>query len=276
MAAQCVAIATGLDLQAPAVSPFFGRLVEGLAGFLQAAGFVVEVFPGRGTDLRSMGHAESVPSAFLQRVDAGAVDGVAAIQLPRRARWYDPLAARNVPVVGTTDDCDVRIGTDLHSLYFLGAGTLLELGARRVALIGWGLPAYLDGWYETVAQLGLETDPTLVHWALAPVSQGIREAAVQLFQGPVVPDGLFLADEVFFGPAAAALRDRGHEFGRTVSLVTHWNECTRPYPERVARLDVHLQRFVRTFGEVLMACLADQPVGPEHRIPYVRRLPPGC
>jgi LacI family repressor for deo operon, udp, cdd, tsx, nupC, and nupG len=155
-------------------------------------------------------------------------DGVIAVNIPVTDTEARSLRERGVMLstVGTRVAGCPSVYVDDVAVGRLAATTLLELGHRRIAMIGGGGdPLHFDvpklrhrGFADRLAEAGIELPASLVDSGNFGITGG-QEAAHRLLSLADPPTALFaLSDEMAFG-ALLAFTERNIEAGRDVSVI---------------------------------------------------------
>jgi LacI family transcriptional regulator len=119
---------------------------------------------------------------------------------------------------------ECAVWTDNVKGAILATGHLLEIGRKRVAMIG-GLPGQMvslsriEGYRQALAQAGIQFDENMLAEATGIDERGGCEAMLDLLDRNDDIDGVFCASDVRSIGALKALRDRGLEVPEDVSLV---------------------------------------------------------
>lgn len=170
-------------------------------------------------------------------------DGLLAIEVPVAEREAESLAMRGISLatVGTATVGHPSVRTDNVEVGRIAARHLLELGHRRVAVIGvHGQPIHSDvapsrrrGFVEELSESGVELDPAMSVTGDFGIDAG-EEAMAALLDTGDPPTAVFaMSDEMAFG-GVIEMKRRGivpgadlsimgvddHEFSRVVDLTT--------------------------------------------------------
>lgn len=172
-------------------NPFFTDVARGIEDAAAAAGRAVFLCNSSG-DLGRQ-------SMYLDLLEQQRVEGILITSVPGSGTHLDRLRSRGTPVVVVAQDAGpggCSVGVDDIAGGELAAEHLLELGHRRIALVGG--PGYerLDGAERVLRAAGVD-EPTLLPTATADITEGMR-AGERLAGVPVSrrPTAAFCANDL--------------------------------------------------------------------------------
>lgn len=276
-----IALYTEMDLFDAHVSPFYLRVFQHVRACLAEKQEAFRLYIGTTT---SGSAPTTVPTCeeFLEDVDSDRVSGLLAVATLPQARWFEPLQARGVPMVGSGPEFRPALDSDYDAWLDKAAAQMAAAGRRRVALFAWDPnPVAVRhpgaGWEGAAAAAfarhGLEFHPELVRIdpILHPCLPG---AGWELFRDVWCgsrdkPDGLIVCDDMYLQDVCMAILELGIQVPKELTVVTHANlgsPVHTPFP--VTRIAFDPREFARTMVQLLLATLAGQTV------PAVTRLAP--
>ncbi len=206
---------------------YFSQVVAGAEAVCTEAGYDLIVMGVTGDEARR--HLLAGRNAVHRRVDA-----IVMVDIPLTPEEVDTLADRGFPVVtvGGTTSRFPSVGIDDVEVGRLATAHLLELGHRRIALLGgqpedplgFDVPDLRRHGYELAhAQAAVELDPTLQIGGNFSV-QGGYEAMTALLGLGTPPTAVFaMSDEMAFGAlwALRVLRRRAPDDVSVIGVDDH-------------------------------------------------------
>lgn len=212
-----------MTIGVPALSGwYFATVVAGAEAVCTEAGYEVQV-------IGISGHAERRRLLDEQNHLERHTDGLVLVDVPVDDDQAASLRQRGIALatVGTAVPGQPAVGIDDRAVGRLAADHLIELGHRRIGMIGglqddpmnFEVPSRrAEGFAARLADHGVDLDPTLVAGGNFGVDGG-QEAMDVILENHDPPTGVFaMSDEMAFG-ALMALRARALRPGRDVSLI---------------------------------------------------------
>lgn len=196
------------------------EIIRGVEQVVRADGMAVAV-----TEM----HGHLTPDQnWAQQVMDRRPAGVIAVSATLTSSQREQLASRRIPLVvldpsGEPGHQIPSVGTTNWNGGLLAARHLLELGHRRIAMIGGpghyiGCRARLDGYRAALDAAGVPADPALVRTADLYVEGG-SAAATELLHLPDPPTAIFTANDLQALGVYQAARDRGLRIPTELSVV---------------------------------------------------------
>lgn len=254
-----VGVLTELDPMHPAGGGHFRDLARLLLHVLRARGFSPRLYTGTVCP-GEMPEAVSCPE-FWEDAGNGHLDAAVLLNTPATDSWYWRVQELRLPAVGSMTRYVVPHGSQLTIAP--GLRELQARGARRLALIAWDLADVATVFEQTVRDLGLTTRREWMAGGFHPSAQGSGwEAFRELWAAcPEKPDGLLIADDVFFADTARAIRELGITVPGELSVVTHANHPapSQPCPFAHTRIVFDAQAHAEALVALLTQRLAGAP-----------------
>ena len=268
-------LATGKSFAIGHVAPLGAHDVINphFADFLAGAG---ETYAARGYDmLLSVTPAENEAAAYRDLASRRSVDGLivhAPLASDERIALLRDVGLPLVSHGRAGDGGEGYSWLDVNNRRCFERATrfLLDLGHRRIALLN-GLEHMAfaarrrDGYEAALRAAGIEPDPALMFSADMIEPYG-HEAMARLLSAPRAPTALLCASILPAMGALRAVRERGLEVGREVSIITFDDQLSfLPNPTGEAPLFTSVRSSIREAGrrtaEMLLA-LIDGAEGP--------------
>ena len=221
-------LATGVTGTVAVVVPdatkwFFGQVISGAGAAIRAA--------GRDVLLYELGDSEGRRRFFSQQVLRGRADAVMVLSLSLTQQETGMLQALDLPVVllGHSSEQFGSVRVDEHAAARTAVGHLVDLGHRRIGLIGIddereatagssAPPSRIAGSRQSLLAAGIPLEDALQQSGPNSVDGGAA-AMERLLSAPVPPTAVFVSsDEMAFGAMEAA-RAAGLDIPRDMSLV---------------------------------------------------------
>jgi DNA-binding LacI/PurR family transcriptional regulator len=208
---------------------FFIRIVQCLRRVMSAKGFRTKLYIG-----------EPAPSAmpspqtcndFYDDLFADRVSGIIAVSDHTFGKWFTTAMKKQLPTVGATLDYTYSVGIKPATMYDEAARILALQGRRRVSLIQWSFPwsnpkdePSEKPFVDALVKYGIEVRKK---WIFSQPLQD-PQAGWHAFQSvwnayPDKPNAIFIADDVLFPNASAAIVDAGVKVPDELLVVTHAN-----------------------------------------------------
>lgn len=249
------------------INPHFADFISGAGEVYSAAGYdmVLSVVP-----------AEEEEACYRALVAQGRVDGI----MVHSPRWLEPridlLSELGMPflVHGRAGHEDGYSWIDINNRRAFQRATdlLLDLGHRRVAFLN-GLADMsfahrrMLGYQAALVERGLPFDPALVHNAEMIESYG-HDCTLQLLAGKDAPTAFIAASSIVAYGILRAIRERGLQLGRDISIITHDDDLTFLKDSGSVPLFTATRSSIRAAGrraaELLKELIAEGP-GAERR-----------
>lgn len=194
-------------------------------------------------------------------------------------RHFDKLVESGIPVIFydrvplTPHPATIIRGDDFRGGY-LATTHLIETGCKRIAHISGPLTSNLyqdraSGYQKAMEQYHLPVNPDWIfHHELT--QENARQAMTKLFEGSVVPDALFLSNDVTAIAALEFAKENGISVPESLKLVGYSND---PRSSIISPSITTIQQFPDVMGkrivEVLMEQLKDGAEAAVHAKPII-------
>lgn len=169
----------------------------------------------------------SRPDAYMSMVHENSIDGLFILN-PREDEYQiNALIDADFPVIvgpGWQNPKACGVGFSNHLAAMKATEYLLAEGHRRIACINYGPEHYLTaasryrGYCDALTKAGLPIDETLVTWADFSHESGYY-SAIELLERTDDFTAIFTGNDTVAIGVMAALRDRGKEIPRDVSII---------------------------------------------------------
>jgi len=259
-----VGIAVCVDAQAtPHAYAFHLRVAGHVWAALEEHGCRVKQYVSRHESAArrpQLAHEEMVRDA--QRGALAALVALQALPKPLARR----IAAAGVPMTGSEDLAQARVGVDYDGLVRDGVRALAEAGRERIGLIGWGAPQDYrnigDVFLEEMASRGLSARAEWIRADLPADHPGSGWSAFREIwtASREKPDGLLICDDVLYRDAATAIWTAGVRVPDDLMVVTHCNRSENfghSFPVTV--LEVDDEAYVQALVQATLECVAGRP-----------------
>ncbi len=137
---QHIAILVEMDILRPGTSPYFLGIVNRLRHVLEERDMDYRLHIGHAFESE---HSRGDPTTrgFFTDVPNNHVSGVLAVATLPNDKLGNPLKTQGIPSVGMDNPYgffDATVCLDYRGMTQLGAETLIKMGCKRPAIIGWG------------------------------------------------------------------------------------------------------------------------------------------
>jgi DNA-binding LacI/PurR family transcriptional regulator len=221
-----------IGLIVPSVAnPFHAGMARAVEVAAQARGFQVVL----GNSLRDPSRERQYAEDFFNFGIRGVIAGSSPFDLNHladlTARGLSVVAFDVVATAEAEEPAMDTVSMDNHRAGYLAARHLLELGHRRIGYISGATPTMsrrerLEGYFQAIAEEGLESDPALVAagsgvsgYDDTHAAEHGRVAAHHLLALADAPTAIVGLNDMHAIGACAAVRDRGGAIPNDVSIV---------------------------------------------------------
>ncbi len=267
--ARIVAILSERDIFHPRTSYFFPHVIQQLRLLFNEQGVRHRLYVGYCPPDQEQ--TKFTCAEFLDDVAAGRICGVVALETIPRPQWIDPLQRAGVPVVGDAEDFAHGVSADYPEMVGEGTRRLLELGRRRIAVMGAIHPQSqahqigrsLERFRTVMGQGGAAVRENWINTNLDPRFRGSGwEEFREIWMAyPEKPDGLVVNDDVLFRDVALAIMELGIKVPEHLAIVTFANKGAEQwFPFPVARMEYDPDADARARGEMLLKLVRKEPV----------------
>ncbi len=192
----------------------------------------------------------NAPWNYLNDIRAANLEGVIACSTPEVAR-LDLCEEAGIVVVGMSDGFPFWAANDDEGMIRTGARRLIDAGCRRLAMIAWNTDRVQGAFRAELASAGIEIVPDWIRSGNQPCQGGAGwEDFRDLWSASrEKPDGLLIADDVFFPDVATAIQELRIKVPEDLEVVTQGNRgipALYPFPVTVLENDpeAHAQALV--------------------------------
>lgn len=257
------------DISHPQTSYFYLRLVQTIRAQLADRQFTSQLYAGH-TPWGSPQPATLSCEEFYRAVEQNRIAGVIAIASHTTDKWWEPLAAQGIPVVGDGPPFPVSVGVNHQQLVRRGVRYLLQQGCERIALMDCGSPGtgsvHETGFREELADKGQTPHPDYLQFVPeANLFMDGAQAFERLWNQAPRPDGVMICNDLLFEAAIPACHRLGVQIPQDMHIVAHHNRGNpRTYLPGVVRATVDVDRVSQAMVGRLCDLLEKKPIEEQH------------
>jgi DNA-binding LacI/PurR family transcriptional regulator len=275
--ARRIAITLDTDPSSGSTSFFYVRLMQHLRRIMAANNLRTSLYTG---DIAaSDAPAPQTCKDFVADLLADSLSGILSASDHTFGRsWFDAAVQRNLPMVGTTGGYPYSVEIVTRPMYEEVARLLILQGRRDVSLLQWALPWQNPNdepkeqpFLSMAATYGVNVRPNWIVNQPYPDQQAGWHGFKTLWNAnPDKPNAVFIADDLLFPSAAAAIMDLGIKVPEELIVITDANRGSgMVFPFQVTSVVYDPCECAELMGDMMIKLLHKQEVMPRHiQLPY--------
>jgi DNA-binding LacI/PurR family transcriptional regulator len=271
-----IAITLDNDPSSANTSYFYIRLVQQLRRVMATKGFRTKLYIGELAEAAAP--APQTTDDFTEDMLADKFSGILGVSNHTFGRWSDVAVEKKLPVVGTTYEHPCAVEVVTKAMYTEAAKLLILQGRRDVGLLQWALPwqnpkdpLLHQPFMDTAAKYGVKVRDKWIVSHSFPDQQGGWHAFKKLWEAyPEKPNAVFVADDLLFPGAAAAMNELGIKVPDDLLVLTHANRGSGMlYPFPVVAITYDPEECAEMMTEMMIKLLRKEEVFPRHvQLPF--------